>query len=469
VAANGAAFSTITVTLLDGNYNPVPGQMVTLSVSGTGNTVSTPSVSDANGQTTATLTSTNAGTKTVTASVGTTTINQHATVTFVAGAVSALASTVSVNPNNNVTADGSAAGTITVSVKDGNSNGIPGQTVTLSVSGTGNTVSTPPVTDASGQTTATLTSTNAGTKTVTASVGTTTITQQPTLTFVPGAATRLVFATQPGSATYGAPLSPQPVVKTKDAFGNDSAVGLGASKLVSLAVSAGTGSLQGTASLDIGTSAGNGIVSFSGLKVSAAGTGKQLTASASSLASATSATFGINPANSTATLVSSVNPSPFGSNVTFTVTLAPVSPATGTPSGSVQFLTNGVALGGPVPLSGGVAAVSTAQLPSGSNVVAAAYFGDGNFLGSSNSLVQVVSLDVQPPTTLRMKANSDGTVTVTFQGTPGAQYVVQARADLVSAVAWENVSTNTASSDGTWTFTESTVGYSQRYFRSAKP
>ena len=69
------------------------------------------------------------------------------------------------------------------------------------------------------------------------------------------------------------------MLKTQDPFGNDSTVGLGTSKMVSLAVSTGTGSLQGTTSLDIGTAAGNGTVSFSGLQVSAAGTGKQLSAS----------------------------------------------------------------------------------------------------------------------------------------------------------------------------------------------
>jgi hypothetical protein len=83
---------------MDPNFNPVPGQTVTLSASGTGNTISTPPVSDANGQTTATLTSTNAGTKTMTASVGATTINQHPTVTFVGGALSAFRITPSGSP-----------------------------------------------------------------------------------------------------------------------------------------------------------------------------------------------------------------------------------------------------------------------------------------------------------------------------------------------------------------------------------
>ena len=60
-------------------------------------------------------------------------------------------------------------------------------------------------------------------------------------------------------------------------------------------------------------------------------------------------------------------------------------------------------------------------------------------------------------------------MTVTFQGTPGAQYVAQASANLASPAAWANVSTNTAGSDGAWTVTKSMAGYSQRYFRSAKP
>jgi hypothetical protein len=61
----------------------------------------------------------------------------------------------------------------------------------------------------------------------------------------PAAADHLVFTTQPGSTTYGAALISQPALKTQDQFGNDSTVGLGASKMVSLTVSAGTGSLPG--------------------------------------------------------------------------------------------------------------------------------------------------------------------------------------------------------------------------------
>src|SRR5207249_12057195 len=61
----------------------------------------------------------------------------------------------------------------------------PYTTLFRSVSGAGNTVSVPAATDANGQTTATLKSTRAETKTVAASVGATTLDQQPTVTFVP--------------------------------------------------------------------------------------------------------------------------------------------------------------------------------------------------------------------------------------------------------------------------------------------
>jgi hypothetical protein len=92
------------------------------------------------------------------------------------------------------------------------------------------------------------------------------------------------------------------VLKTRDSFGNDSTAGLGVSKMVSLTVSTGTGALLGTTSLDIGTAAGNGIVSFSGLQVSMAGTGKQLSASSSGLTTALSSSFDVAKATVTGSI-----------------------------------------------------------------------------------------------------------------------------------------------------------------------
>src|SRR5439155_12226326 len=65
-------------------------------------------------------------------------------------------------------------------------------------------------------------------------------TNSGTIAVSPAAAAQLVFITQPGSTSYGAALSPQPVIRSRDSFGNDSTVGLNGSQLVTLSVSAGT-------------------------------------------------------------------------------------------------------------------------------------------------------------------------------------------------------------------------------------
>ncbi|MDR3460669.1 MAG: YDG domain-containing protein [Verrucomicrobiae bacterium] len=77
-----------------------------------------------------------------------------------------------------------------------------------------------------------------------------------------------------------------------------------------------------------------------------------------------------------------------GSNVTFTATLTATP---GTATGGIQFLTNGVAAGSPVGLTGLTAQFSTGTLPPGTNSITAQYAGDGNFTGSTNSLNQVVN------------------------------------------------------------------------------
>ena len=180
-------------------------------------------------------------------------------------------------------------------------------------------------------------------------------------------------------------------------------------------------------------------------------------------------TLTITPASSANALASSQNPAPQGSNVVFTASVTPVLPATNKPTGEVQFLTNGVALGSPVTLVAGVASICTASLPPGSNTVTAAYAGDGNFYGRTNSLVQMVSVIPQTPSAVGLAANSDGTVTVTFQGAPGVQYLIQAATDVGQSAGWENVSTNTAGLDGRWTFTESAAAHARRFYRAAKP
>ena len=98
----------------------------------------------------------------------------------------------------------------------------------------------------------------------------------------------------------------------------------------------------------------------------------------------------MNRAASSTTVTSSSNPSVFGqSGVTFTATVSDASSASsGTPTGTVQFKTNGVNFGSAVTLSGGSG--SSVSLPTtfavGTYTVTAAYSGDANFSSSSGLL-----------------------------------------------------------------------------------
>jgi hypothetical protein len=112
----------------------------------------------------------------------------------------------------------------------------------------------------------------------------------------PAPADRLVFTTQPASASAGVPFGIQPVLRTQDRFGSFTSAGLPPSKLVTVTLTGGSGTLAGTKILDIGTAAGNGTVAFSDLQIDAAGTGKQLTATSSGLSNAVSAAFAVSSA-----------------------------------------------------------------------------------------------------------------------------------------------------------------------------
>jgi hypothetical protein len=81
----------------------------------------------------------------------------------------------------------------------------------------------------------------------------------------------------------------------------------------------------------------------------------------------------------------------------------------------------------------------------------------------------VFSVTVQPPSILAIQNEGDGTITMSFSGTPGAQYLVQAKGGLGSPETWESVSTNTAGTDGKWTFTDGLLGRTQRFYRAAIP
>src|SRR6185503_7482394 len=92
--------------------------------------------------------------------------------------------------------------------------------------------------------------------------GATPVTSDPIAVGV-GLLSRLSFATQPGNAVVGSAFGTQPVIQSQDAFGNPTTIGLPASLPVTVSLSAGTGPLQGTKTIDLGTAAGNGVAAFS--------------------------------------------------------------------------------------------------------------------------------------------------------------------------------------------------------------
>jgi hypothetical protein len=208
-------------------------------------------------------------------------------------------------------------------------------------------------------------------------------------------------------------------------------------------------------------------VSVTGLAISGSSSSNYALSSTS-----TSGAIGVITALTTSCLLtSSVNPSAPGSNVTFTAAVNGVPPAADLPTGNVVFWANGAPFATNALVSGGSSA-GTASLPLGTNALTAQYLGDGNFLGSTGSLAQVVvNLSVtcsQTNALLSIVENPDGTLTLTFVGTPQAQYYVLASADATVAMTnWAPVvgSTNTVTNvSGMWQFTVTNTA-SQQFYR----
>jgi hypothetical protein len=106
----------------------------------------------------------------------------------------------------------------------------------------------------------------------------------------------------------------------------------------------------------------------------------------------------VNPAPTSTTVTSSLNPSILGQSITFTSTVANTSGAgisTATPTGSVQFMDGGSVLGAPQILSGlGTAMLTTSALTAGTHQITAVYTNvDGNFRGSTSTTINQVVED----------------------------------------------------------------------------
>jgi hypothetical protein len=86
--------------------------------------------------------------------------------------------------------------------------------------------------------------------------------------------------------------------------------------------------------------------------------------------------------------------------------------------------------------------------------------------------VDLVTVTAPVPSLKVISILADGksaTITVTFSGTAGNEYLVQTASNLAPPVLWNSISTNTAGPNGLWVFTDSITNASQRNYRAAVP
>jgi hypothetical protein len=182
VTGDGTSTTMLTVTVKDGQGHAIAGTAVTLSANGLSNSFGAISgTTDANGVFKTTLASTLVQDETITATEGS--VQEHTSVSFVAGAPSAATSSI-VASSPTVTADGISTTTLTVTVKDAQGHAVAGKAVTISGSGSSNSFGAiSGTTDASGVFKTTLASTAVQDETITATEGS--VQEHTSVSFVP--------------------------------------------------------------------------------------------------------------------------------------------------------------------------------------------------------------------------------------------------------------------------------------------
>ncbi|HDZ8013391.1 TPA: inverse autotransporter beta domain-containing protein, partial [Citrobacter amalonaticus] len=165
--ANGSATNSVKATVTDANRNPLSGQVVNFSADN-GATIVASGTTGADGTVTMMLTSTVAGDATVTASINNS--SQSVSVTFTADTGTArIADGALERVTNDALANGSATNSVKATVTDAQGNLLSGQIVNFSADN-GATIVASGTTGNDGTVTMTLTSTVAGSSTVTASI-----------------------------------------------------------------------------------------------------------------------------------------------------------------------------------------------------------------------------------------------------------------------------------------------------------
>ncbi|ELJ2390754.1 inverse autotransporter beta domain-containing protein [Escherichia coli] len=211
--ADGSTVNTLRVRVTDAFGNTLAGQ--TVSVLADNNAKVAPTVTtQSDGTVEISVTSQTAGISTVTATINNSTLSQN--VTFVADVRTAKIAELEVIRDNSV-ADGSTANTLQVKVTDANGNTLAGQTVSV-LAGNGATVTSTVITGPDGTVEISVTSQTAGTSTVTASINSSSLSQN--VTFVPGDALQLTSTVETNKSNYTVGETITITVTLRDAFDN---------------------------------------------------------------------------------------------------------------------------------------------------------------------------------------------------------------------------------------------------------
>ena len=441
-ASSGGSTATVTVTARDASGNIVAGAAVVVGVSGTGNTISAAGTTNASGVYAATVSSTQAATKTVTATINGSTISQQGTLLVNAAGPNASLSTVDAAPGS-LTA-GSGTSTITVTVRDAFGNSVAGASVALSANGTGNNISQPGATNASGVTTGSFSSTVVGSKTISAVVnGSVGVAQTATVVVGSGSVSASNSTVSLSPASFAAGTGSATVTVTaRDASGNvlaGAAVGLAATGSSALTPPSGNTNSSGV---------------FTSVLTSNVTGDKQVTATINGVAITESPTVSVT-AGAPSVGQSTVSASPAtisaggtGSTITVTVkdalgnpvpgrtvTLA-VSPAPGSSVTQPVGVTNGA----------GVATGTVTATAVGSKTVTAT-------IGGIGAITQTASVTVNPGTASAAQSSValTGSPIVASSGSSTANVTVTVRDAAGNPIPGVNVSLSATGSGNTFT------------------
>ncbi len=149
----------------------------------------------------------------------------------------------------------------------------------------------------------------------------------------------------------------------------------------------------------------------------------------------------VNPAATTTTFVSSINPSVYGQSVMFTIT---VSSANATPVGTVSVMDGNTVVQNLTLNASGVAQISKSEIPVGTYPLKAVYHPNANFTGSASAIVRQIVNKASTTTMLTQSSNTSrfgqpvtftATVSPAFSGKPAGSVVFKDGSTVIGTIS----------------------------------